>query len=233
MTKFTPDKYQKQAIEHDINKPLLVTAGPGSGKTYTITERIKFLLGQNVKQSEILCLTFSKKAAETMQERLEKDGVDTIDMQIGTFHSFCMNVLADNVYDTGIGLHAGIIDRAGLVVWALENIDSFNFDQHITLGNNHVEVIEAMIEGISCFKYEYLTSKQLKDYVDKKLASGKVTAASELEELHRNGNLYKIFSKMEEYLKKQDLISFEDMINYTNQFFERPEKKTHLRIIPK
>ena len=33
MKKFTPDKYQKQAIEHDINKPLLITAGPGSGKT--------------------------------------------------------------------------------------------------------------------------------------------------------------------------------------------------------
>ena len=55
MTKFTPDKYQKQVIEHDINKPLLVTAGPGSGKTAVITERIKFLLDKKTKPKIFFC----------------------------------------------------------------------------------------------------------------------------------------------------------------------------------
>ena len=52
------DEEKLLAIEH-TGSPLLVTAGPGSGKTRVITERIKFLLKTGLKPSEILCLTFS------------------------------------------------------------------------------------------------------------------------------------------------------------------------------
>ncbi|MBT4325881.1 MAG: UvrD-helicase domain-containing protein, partial [Candidatus Nitrosopelagicus sp.] len=60
---------QQTAIEH-TGSPLLVTAGPGSGKTRVITERIKFLLKTGLKPSEILCLTFSEKAANELKERI-------------------------------------------------------------------------------------------------------------------------------------------------------------------
>ena len=66
------DVEKLKAIEH-TGSPLLVTAGPGSGKTRVITERIKFLIKSGLKPSEILCLTFSEKAANELKQRLQDD----------------------------------------------------------------------------------------------------------------------------------------------------------------
>ena len=66
------DPTQLSAVEH-VGSPLLVTAGPGSGKTGVILGRIKFFLKENIEPSEILCLTFSEKAAKDVRERLEDD----------------------------------------------------------------------------------------------------------------------------------------------------------------
>ena len=79
---------QKKAVEH-LGSPLLVEAGPGSGKTEVIIERVKFLTSQGgFDPSEILCITFTVKAAEEMRNRLEEDGVDTSQMTIMNFHAF-------------------------------------------------------------------------------------------------------------------------------------------------
>ncbi len=59
-------------MEH-FGSPLLIVAGPGSGKTRVITEKIKFLLKMGLKPSEILCLTFSEKAANELKERIQED----------------------------------------------------------------------------------------------------------------------------------------------------------------
>ena len=61
---------QKLAVEYREG-PLLVVAGPGSGKTKVIIERILHLVNSGIKPEEILCLTFTKKAAELMSQRLE------------------------------------------------------------------------------------------------------------------------------------------------------------------
>ena len=57
---------QEQAVRHSAG-PLLVIAGPGSGKTRVIIERVKHLVDSGIKPSEILCLTFSEKAADEMK----------------------------------------------------------------------------------------------------------------------------------------------------------------------
>ena len=63
---------QQEAVEH-TGSPLLVTAGPGSGKTRVITERVKFLVLNGMEPSAILCLTFSEKAAESIKKKLEEN----------------------------------------------------------------------------------------------------------------------------------------------------------------
>ena len=158
LLQLNPD--QINAVEHK-DSPLLVAAGPGSGKTSVIVERIIYLIKNGLKPSEILCLTFSEKAAQVMKERLEKI-IDVTDMQISTFHSFCYDVLGDNVLDSGIGIGSGVMTRSSTLVWALKNIDSFGFE-HIELGNNAVNVIEALIDGISTFKDELITPDELSD----------------------------------------------------------------------
>ena len=65
---------QQSAVTHDpANGALLVVAGPGSGKTRVIVERVKYMVSHyQVKPSQIFCLTFSDKSAEEMRTRIEK-----------------------------------------------------------------------------------------------------------------------------------------------------------------
>ena len=86
-------------------KPLLVEAGPGSGKTFVIIERIKFLL-KEAEPETFLVITFSRKAAKQLKDRLyeelPKEVVDK--MQISTIHSFCLDFLNKN------GVNVTLID---------------------------------------------------------------------------------------------------------------------------
>ena len=88
---------QKMAIEWN-DGPVIVLAGPGSGKTAVLTERIKRILLNSQDQSfRVLALTFTNKAAAEMSERI-LDGNQENDHRlfIGTFHSFCSEVLRNH-----------------------------------------------------------------------------------------------------------------------------------------
>lgn len=102
----TEKKYtesQKMAIEWN-DGPVIVLAGPGSGKTAVLTERIKRILLNSQDQSfRVLALTFTNKAAAEMSERI-LDGNQENDHRlfIGTFHSFCSEVLRNHGTYVGI-----------------------------------------------------------------------------------------------------------------------------------
>lgn len=84
---------QRQAVT-DINGPVLVVAGPGSGKTRVLTYRIAYLIQQGVNPRSILALTFTNKAAREMKGRIEKVVGTTANMVwAGTFHSIFARLL--------------------------------------------------------------------------------------------------------------------------------------------
>lgn len=83
---------QKKAIEHG-GGPLMVLAGPGSGKTFVITHRIKYLIkGPGVNPAHILVVTFSKAAAKEMKDRFENLYGKSF-VTFGTFHSVFFSLL--------------------------------------------------------------------------------------------------------------------------------------------
>ena len=87
---------QQKVVEYNGNKPLLVEAGPGSGKTRVIIERVKFLINVlKVNPSSLLVITFTRKAANELKDRLSEDIPKNIinEMQISTIHSFCLDFL--------------------------------------------------------------------------------------------------------------------------------------------
>lgn len=87
---------QQKVVEYNGNKPLLVEAGPGSGKTRVIIERVKFLINElKVNPSSLLVITFTRKAANELKDRLSEDIPKNIinEMQIFTIHSFCLDFL--------------------------------------------------------------------------------------------------------------------------------------------
>lgn len=97
--KITPA--QRSVVEHDEGA-LLVVAGPGSGKTRVLTERIRRLLARPDEHFRVLALTFTNKAANEMVERLSDVPQIAERGFIGTMHSFCVEVLANRGKTVGI-----------------------------------------------------------------------------------------------------------------------------------
>ena len=110
--KFVPSKPKKQktepkklnedqeaAVMYDGKKPLLIEAGPGSGKTTVLIERVKYLLNNKcIDPESLLVITFTKKAANELKTRLseETNNISELDvqkMQISTIHGFCAKIL--------------------------------------------------------------------------------------------------------------------------------------------
>ena len=92
-TKIKPNEKQEECIK-EINGKIMVLAGPGTGKTFTLINRIKNMLLSKIKPDTILCLTFSDAAANEMRQRLIKElGVVATKVDIFTYHSFCNSII--------------------------------------------------------------------------------------------------------------------------------------------
>ena len=102
---------QKEAVE-TVDGPLLIVAGPGSGKTRVITHRIAYLVREYaISPFNILAMTFTNKAAREMRERLDRLVSSRSDaLTVGTFHSFCAKVLRIDGHNLGLDSNYSIYD---------------------------------------------------------------------------------------------------------------------------
>ena len=92
---------QREAVIN-YDTPSLIIAGAGSGKTRVLTSRIAYMLEQGINPDNILALTFTKKAANEMRERIETMvGSASRRIQMGTFHSIFARILRENAEHIG------------------------------------------------------------------------------------------------------------------------------------
>ena len=215
----TLDPEQKHAIEYD-GGPLLIVAGPGSGKTRVLTERVRYLVEKKgAAPEQILCLTFTEKAAEEMSKRLEQYGMDTAGMGVSTFHSFAMKVLEDNELETGLDMRKGVIEKAEAVVWATNHVDDFGLES-VKVGNNAHGVMSNIIDGISSFAKELKTPDDIKKYVSKN-SPGK--DEEEAEGLRGLADLGKVYCAYQKFKEKMRVIDYDDMVAKAVRLFrEKP-----------
>ena len=101
---------QRAAVEH-FHGPLLVLAGPGSGKTRVITRRIARLIERGVRPWEILAITFTNKAARAMSDRVQAL-LPGKRIWVSTFHSFCARMLRDHGRSVGLQPNFSIYDTS-------------------------------------------------------------------------------------------------------------------------
>ncbi|MFO0870932.1 MAG: UvrD-helicase domain-containing protein [Pirellulales bacterium] len=99
---------QRAAAEH-IAGPMLILAGPGSGKTRVVTYRIAHLLASGIPARQIVALTFTNKAAEEMRSRVAQLAPDQ-PVWLGTFHRFCARLLRQYASYAGLQENYSILD---------------------------------------------------------------------------------------------------------------------------
>lgn len=105
------NKEQLEAVKH-INGPIIVFAGAGTGKTKTLTTRIAYMIKEeNIDPTNILAITFTKKATNEMKERINQMlGTTKNGVTISTIHAFCAKVLRYNIQMLGYRNDFEIID---------------------------------------------------------------------------------------------------------------------------
>ena len=179
---------QREAVE-TIDGPLLIVAGPGSGKTRVITHRIAYLVRVvGVSPYRILAVTFTNKAAREMKDRLQHlVGKRADQLSVGTFHSFCAGVLRKDGKHIGLESSFSIYDdedQMNLVKQAMEQADldprryppravhgvisrakSLLMDSH-ALGQNHQSFFEERAASVYQRYEELLTRNNGVDFDD-------------------------------------------------------------------
>ena len=117
---------QREAVEH-VEGPLLILAGPGSGKTRVVTHRIAHMLSQGIPAAQILALTFTNKAADEMRSRVEWLAPGR-PVRLSTFHRFCARLLREYASLVGLRDNYTIYDTSDSLQALRRVIDELNID---------------------------------------------------------------------------------------------------------
>ena len=163
---------QKEAVEY-LGGPLLVLAGPGTGKTQLLSKKVEFILkNTDTNADNILCLTFTDSGAENMRERLKSViGIDALKVKIGTYHSFGRDILAmyknyNEDYDRRLDSAVDEVTQYKIVKEIQESLPPMD----ILRGDQ----ISDMIDIISAAKSAQLTPEDLKNIALTNIADSEV-----------------------------------------------------------
>ncbi|MBT4125573.1 MAG: UvrD-helicase domain-containing protein [Chloroflexi bacterium] len=120
---------QREAVTH-TDGPLLIVAGPGSGKTRVMAHRVAYLVGEKgIPPWKILAVTFTNKAARELRERCENlVGGGSNELQVRTFHGFCSRVLRSDGEQVGLKPEFTIYDADDQAKVARRILDQFDID---------------------------------------------------------------------------------------------------------
>lgn len=218
---------QEEAVQRGKG-PLLIIAGAGTGKTTVVTERIKWLVSQNLaKPSEILALTFTDKAAREMEERVDiAMPYGYTQMWISTFHAFCDRILRNEAVYIGLSPGYKLMTEAETIIFLRQNLFKFELDYFRPLGNP-TKFLEGMLQHFSRLKDEDVSSDEYLRWAqtqNPKLKIQNPKIASEKEEVEKNLELAKAYKVYEELKVKEGVADFSDLIAQTLKLFRTRPK---------
>lgn len=198
----TMNDNQKEAIL-TTDGPLIILAGAGSGKTRVLTHRIMYLIKEKkINESNILAITFTNKAANEMKERIfNLIGDTTKYIWINTFHAMCLKILRTNIEYLGYKTNFTILDS-----------------------NEQKRVIKDIIEN-----YKYDIDQYNPNFILKVISNSKnkIESPEDLSQKSKFGfmkNVSNIYLKYQQYLKKNNVLDFDDLIIKTIELFEKSDE---------
>ncbi|MEO6582813.1 MAG: ATP-dependent helicase, partial [Ferruginibacter sp.] len=233
---------QRKAVD-TIDGPVMVIAGPGTGKTQILAARIgKILLDTDTLPENILCLTYTDAGSIAMRRRLVTFiGADAYKVNIHTFHSFCNDVIQDNLH---------LFDKHALdAISELENIQLFKqlidaFPKNHALKRYRGDVyyeIKNLQNLFSAMKREGWIPSQVNSAIDAYLAdlpnredfiykkkykefnAGDLKKSKHDDELERMNKLRSAVNEFENFqnlMRTKNRYDFDDMINWVIKVFE-------------
>ena len=196
---------QKKAASVSHNR-VLVLAGPGTGKTTTLISRYEHLISEGVKPEEIICCTFSRKAADEIKDRIkEKNNSELKNNPIGTFHSLANKSLRE------------LADTISIKVPK----------DYLTFDKERRSIVEKLKKDnpdiIKKLKYSEQISSKILAYIDEVRERLVDPEDAHIEATELDSNLLisysQIYKLYENYLSENELIDYPRMIHYAYKVF--------------
>jgi DNA helicase-2/ATP-dependent DNA helicase PcrA len=201
LSDLTPN--QAAAVQHR-DGPLLVLAGPGSGKTRVVTRRIAALVESGVPPRQIVAITFTNKAAGEMQERVEAL-LPGSKVWVSTFHRFCARLLRKYAGIVGLQTNFTILDTSDqkqLIrrVMAEENFDAVHFSP------------DRLLWQISNAKHELITSEQYNQRLQESVAN------------HWQAVVARVYPAYQRELLASNAVDFDDLLMHVAQLLDENDE---------
>ena len=190
------NEQQLEAVMH-VDGPCLVIAGAGSGKTKVLTTRIAYLLEQGISDYNILAITFTNKAAKEMRERLNVLVPDN-HVFVGTFHSFGLKIIRENVDSLGMNKNFTILDSDDVLSLIKKIMKEKDIDPK--------EISPYFVRSkISFIKNENLSDVEIDKYFN--------TPAEK--------KVVEIYHEYDRILRKNNSVDFDDLLKLPVELFKR------------
>src|SRR5438876_4869900 len=194
---------QREAVLQ-INGPLLILAGAGSGKTRVITSRIAYLVGDgHARPEEVLAVTFTNKAAEEMRARVEAlVGSDCSRTWLSTFHSMCARLLRREAPAIGLSRDFVIYDSSDQLTVVKQALKALHVDESFVQPR-------AALSRISHAKNRM---------------EGPEAVEANAGWNRRDEHIAKIYAYYLNALKESNALDFDDLLLRTVELFEQSER---------
>lgn len=209
---------QREAVTHKTG-PLLIIAGPGSGKTRTVVYSIAYAIEKGVLPDRILAFSFTVKASKELRNRVKeivgKEKGDLVN--ISTFHSFCRKVLKEDIDKLGRGYTPNFK--------SLEEKDQRKIVKDLTRINERQ--VRAEVDYIQSHRFP--KAEDILNFI-KKCKAGEISpsdAGNQVPDSDSSEDYIKIYERYEQYLKDKNWIDYENQQLFTDALFRNvPEIKT-------
>jgi len=203
------DPSQKRAAFAERG-PLLVDAGPGTGKTRTLTARVEHLLASGCAPSSVLALTFSNRAAEEMRQRVARTAPDAApDIWMGTFHAFGLELLRKYGQHVGLSPDFTVLDPTDALALLEGALPELKLDYYQNLYEPMIQLRD-VLGAISRAKDEPVGPR-----VYGELARGMYERATTDEQRVRAAKAMEVahvYAVYEEHLRSQGAADYGDLI---------------------
>lgn len=200
--------------------PLLIEAGPGTGKTRTLVGRIQFLVqSQHVDPKNILVLTFSNRAAEELRERAAKVlSVDAIDLWTGTFHAFGLELLRKYGDRIGLPSKPQVLDEVAALFLLERLLPTLHLQYYQNL-YDPILSLRDILRAISRAKDELAGPERYNELATTMRASA--TDPDDIEAAEKALEVARVYAIYQNQLDKEGLLDYGDLIVKSVQLFDQ------------